>query len=106
MPAQVVSTDVWTFASLIEGRIQVTAHCVDCRFTNEVDLAALRDRLGADRPAMASDFKKLLHCPKCRGKRSSFIYSYCSGRKEMVHGAWAGRTICRREHSPGFPQAN
>lgn len=92
MPPHFAVTDVWTFASLLDGHMQVTAHCEDCHFTKEVDLVGLRDRLGPDRPAMAADMKKLLHCPKCRGKRTSFIYSHQSGQEEMIHGAWAGRT--------------
>ncbi len=70
-PAGAAVTDVWTFASLIEGHMQVTAHCEDRHFTNEVDLVSLRDWLGPEHPATAADLKKLLHCPKCRGKRTS-----------------------------------
>ena len=85
-------TDFWTFASLIDGSMQVEANCDDCRFHKRVDLAALRDRLGPDHPAMAGDLKKLLICPQCRSKRISFIYSPDSGRDEMIHGAWRGRS--------------
>jgi hypothetical protein len=38
MPPHFAVTDVWTLASLIEGHMQVTAHCEDCHFTKESTL--------------------------------------------------------------------
>lgn len=92
MPSQVAPTGFWTLGSLIAGSMEVSANCEQCHFRKEVDLVALGERLGPDHPAMAGDLKKLLHCPECRSKRTSFTYSYRSGREEMIHGAWAGRT--------------
>ena len=82
--------NVWTFASLIEARMSVHAYCDDCRFHKPLDLAALAERIGSDRPAMSPDLRSVLVCPKCGSKRTSFIYSPGRGDLQMIEGAWSG----------------
>ena len=44
----------WTFQSLIDGKMTVTAYCHNsaCYHSQKLDLAKLRDRFGPDAPAM------------------------------------------------------
>jgi hypothetical protein len=60
-----------------------------------VDLAALRDRIGPDHPAMAGSLKK--RCTAGNAAEADVIYSYNSGREEMIHAAWAGRSDTFRD---------
>ena len=50
-------TKGWTFQSLIDDKMTVTAHCHNsaCHHSQALDLAELRDRFGPDAPAMADD---------------------------------------------------
>ncbi|MER8882581.1 hypothetical protein [Mesorhizobium sp. M0816] len=67
----------WTFQSLIDENVQVTAHChrAPCHHRQELDLAKLRARFGPDAPAMADDLIPKLRCAKCGGKRVGLIYT-------------------------------
>ena len=50
-------TKGWTFQSLIDAKMTVTAYCHNsaCHHRQPLDLAKLRDRFGPDAPAMADD---------------------------------------------------
>jgi hypothetical protein len=60
----------WTFQSLIDANMTVTAYCHNCHHNQVLDLHALRDRFGPDAPAMNDDIVHKLRCKKCgtRGK--------------------------------------
>ncbi|MER8373922.1 hypothetical protein [Mesorhizobium sp. M1406] len=47
----------WTFQSLIDSKMIVSAHChyAPCYHSHVLDLVKLRDRFGPDAPAMADD---------------------------------------------------
>jgi hypothetical protein len=68
----------------------VYAYCDDCRFHKPLDLPALAGRLGNDHRAMSPDLRKVLVCPKCGSRRTSFIYSPDRGAPELIEGAWSG----------------
>ncbi|RWI95466.1 MAG: hypothetical protein EOR22_09050 [Mesorhizobium sp.] len=42
----------WTLQTLIDAGMSVTGGCLDCHRHQKLDLPALRDRFGADAPAM------------------------------------------------------
>lgn len=67
----------WTFQSLIDEKMTVTAHChhAPCNHSQKLDLVKLRDRFGPDAPAMADDLTPKLKCAKCDGKRVGLIYT-------------------------------
>ncbi|GLS29982.1 hypothetical protein SAMN04488498_104313 [Mesorhizobium albiziae] len=60
----------WTFQSLIDERMKVTAFCLDdaCRNVRVLPLEELRDRFGPDAPAMRDDILPRLRCDACGGK--------------------------------------
>jgi len=62
-------TKGWTFQELIDARMTVTAFCNNpaCHHKQELDLVKLRDRFGADAPAMEWDLRPKLRCAKCDG---------------------------------------
>lgn len=73
-------TNGWTFQSLIDGKMTVTAYCHDaiCNGHSRLPLEKLRDKYGPDAPAMAADLVDRLKCSKCGGKRGKgvgLIYS-------------------------------
>jgi hypothetical protein len=68
----------------------VHAYCDDCRFHKPLDLPALAEQIGADHRAMSPDLRKVLVCPKCGSKRTSFIYSPNRGQPQIIEGAWSG----------------
>ena len=73
----------WTFQSLIDGKMTVTAYCHDaiCNGSSQLPLGKLRDKYGPDAPAIASDLVDKLKCSKCRGRRCKgvgLIYSPAS----------------------------
>lgn len=57
----------WTFQSLIDGHMTVTAHCHNpkCHHSQKLDLAALAAKFGPDTPAMEWDLRPKLSCRKC-----------------------------------------
>jgi hypothetical protein len=67
----------WTYQSLIDGRMTVTAFCQNsaCHHNQRLDLEALRDRFGPDAPAMEWDIRPKLRCQKCKGKEVGLIYA-------------------------------
>lgn len=76
----------WTFQSLIDARMTVTAYChrSSCHHREVLDLGKLRDRFGPDALAMADDLIPKLRCAKCSGKAVGVIYTpdstTCMGR--------------------------
>ena len=66
----------WTFQSLIDEKMAVTAFChhAPCNHSQPLDLVKLRDRFGPDAPAMADDFVGKLKCGKCGGRKVGLIY--------------------------------
>ncbi len=65
----------WTFQSLIDADMGITAHCVRCGHTVKLDLVKWRDTHGPDASAMAPDLSPMLRCPNCRGKTIGFSYT-------------------------------
>jgi hypothetical protein len=67
----------WTFQSLIDDKMKVTAHChnAGCHHKQELELVKLRDRFGPDAPAMADDLTPKLKCAKCGSKKVGLIYT-------------------------------
>ncbi|UVC18939.1 hypothetical protein IHQ72_11405 [Mesorhizobium onobrychidis] len=67
----------WTFQSLIDEQMAVTAHCqtAPCHHRQVLDLVKLRDRFGPDAPAMEWDFKSKLKCSRCGGNKVGLIYT-------------------------------
>ncbi len=65
----------WTFQSLIDKQMTVRAYYHDYRCNHKavLDLAALRDKLGPDAPAMHDDLVPKLRCAKCGGKQIGLI---------------------------------
>jgi hypothetical protein len=86
-----MSNGGWTFRKLIEAGMAVNAHCDARGIHKRVDLPALATRLGDHHRAMADDLQRVLICPRCRSKRTSFTYFYDSGKPELIDGAWGGR---------------
>jgi len=62
----------WTFQSLIDEKMAVTAHChkSPCSHSQKLDLAKLRDRFGPDALAMADDLIPKLNVPSAAARRS------------------------------------
>lgn len=67
----------WTVQSLIDGRMKLRAHCHNsrCHHSQDLDLEALKAKLGPDAPAMADDLIPKLKCAKCGGKAVGLIYA-------------------------------
>lgn len=70
VPAYLPLMASWTIQELINDGMYVTAYCENpqCRHNAELDLEALRDRLGPDHPAMRWDILPKLVCSKCGGR--------------------------------------
>ncbi|PZV34390.1 hypothetical protein [Mesorhizobium kowhaii] len=67
----------WTFQSLIDSKMTVTASCQNsaCYHSHKLDLTKLRDRFGPDAPAMEWDIRPRLRCNKCNGNDVSLTYT-------------------------------
>ena len=65
----------WTWQSLIDKRITVTAHCHSCSHSQKLDLVKLCDKFGPDAPAMRADILPKLKCDNCGGTDVDVIYS-------------------------------
>jgi hypothetical protein len=67
----------WTYQSLIDGNMTVTAYCHRslCNHNQKLDLKRLRDKFGPDAPAMHDDLAPKLRCTKCGGKKVGLIYT-------------------------------
>jgi len=57
----------WTFQTLIDGTMTVTAFCHNpkCHHSQKLDLEALKHKFGPDAPAMEWDLRPKLSCKKC-----------------------------------------
>jgi len=64
----------WTVQLLIDCDIAVTVRCA-CQNLQQLNLEALRDKVGPDAPAMHSDLAPKLRCPKCGNKSLSLNYA-------------------------------
>ncbi|RWB65449.1 hypothetical protein [Mesorhizobium sp.] len=73
----------WTLQKLIDGRMSITAGCLDCHRHRNLDLAALRDRLGADAPAMEWDMRPRMKCAECGGRRITLTYTPDTSPKNL-----------------------
>lgn len=69
----------WTVQALIDARIELHAHCHVCHHSEPLDLEKVRDRLGPDAPAMASDLAPKLRCRRCRSSNAGLIYAPHTG---------------------------
>jgi hypothetical protein len=60
-----------TVQELIDGRFTVTIYCHNprCHRRAELDLKAVRDRLGPDHGMLLDDIKHKLRCSKCGGRQ-------------------------------------
>lgn len=67
----------WTWQSLIDGRMTLTAFCHDpaCNHSQKLDLVKLRDRYGPDASAMEWDVRPKLKCARCQGRRVGLSYT-------------------------------
>ncbi|MDX8536001.1 hypothetical protein RFM23_00010 [Mesorhizobium abyssinicae] len=67
----------WTFQSLIDAKMTVTAFCQwsPCNHSQKLDLAQFRDCYGPDSPAMADDLIPRLKCNRCGGTAVGVIYT-------------------------------
>ncbi|PZV37597.1 hypothetical protein [Mesorhizobium kowhaii] len=65
----------WTFQSLIDGKMTVTAFChyAPCNNSQPLDLVKLRDRFGPDAPA--DDLVRKLKCGRCGSRKVGLIYT-------------------------------
>ncbi|PBB78176.1 hypothetical protein CK218_25635 [Mesorhizobium sp. WSM3879] len=76
-------SDGWTFRELIEAGMSVTGGCLDCHRHQKLDLPAVRDRFGADAPAMEWDLRPRMKCAVCGGKRITLTYSPDTSPKDL-----------------------
>lgn len=67
--------NTWTLQELIDAGMAITASCLDCRRSREIDLPALRDRLGPDASVMEWDLRPKMKCALCGGKRVVLTYT-------------------------------
>lgn len=65
----------WTVQRLIDDRMSLHATCNACHHNRKLDLAVLRERLGAGASAMATDLIPRLRCDSCGGRDVSLTYS-------------------------------
>lgn len=65
----------WTIQSLIDEKMKLTAHCSSCNNTQDLDLEALKTKLGPDTPAMEWDLRPKLRCSRCRSKKVTLVYA-------------------------------
>ncbi|MDG4903539.1 MULTISPECIES: hypothetical protein [unclassified Mesorhizobium] len=77
-------SDGWTLQGLIDAGMPVTGGCLDCHRHQKLDLAALRDRFGADAPVMEWDLKPKMKCAVCGGKRITLKYSPDTSPKDFT----------------------
>jgi hypothetical protein len=93
-----------TVQSMIDEGMQLWASCQTrgpagpCHHMRQIDLAALRDRLGPDASTMAPDLAPKLRCSKCGGKDIGLTViprSRASGdpRGVLDGTAWQSRKI-------------
>ncbi|BAV47451.1 Uncharacterized protein MLTONO_2548 [Mesorhizobium loti] len=70
-------TKGWTFQSLVDSKMTVTAFCSDPAWHHKqvLDLVKLRDRFGPDALAMEWDIRPKLRCKKCNGNDVGLTYT-------------------------------
>jgi hypothetical protein len=66
----------WTWQTLIDGRMTLTAFChsTACAHSQKLNLEKLRDKYGPDAPAMEWDIRPKLKCAKCGGTDVGLTY--------------------------------
>jgi len=67
----------WTVQKLIDEKIGIHVYCMDkdCRHHVDLDLAAVKAKLGPDAPMMRDDLLPRLKCTVCGGKRIDLTYA-------------------------------
>lgn len=65
----------WTYQTLIDGKMTVTAYCHGCNHHKVLKLELLRDKFGPDAPAMADDILPKLKCERCGSRKGGLIYA-------------------------------
>ncbi|MER9190520.1 hypothetical protein [Mesorhizobium australicum] len=67
----------WTFQSLIDAKMAVTAFCnvAACGHTKTLNLENLRQRFGPDAPGMEWDLRPRLKCEVCGSRDVGLIYA-------------------------------
>ncbi|MER9164418.1 hypothetical protein [Mesorhizobium sp. M0715] len=65
----------WTFQSLIDANMQVTAYCRNCIHYKVIDLVGLRDKYGGDVNAMNGRLAPRLVCTKCGTNKPELRYT-------------------------------
>ena len=81
----------WTVQELIDDPQELHAYCHNprCHHKSQLDLLALRDKLGPDAPAMADDLIPKMRCAKCGGKEIGLTYSpVINNSKGMYRHPW------------------
>ena len=77
--------------SIDEGlRISAWCHGRGCNHHSDLDLAALRDRLGPDHGAMHDDLAPKLRCKKCGGKAIGLIVAPSANAGRVPKGSANG----------------
>lgn len=64
-----------TLQHLIDDRTTVTLYCDadSCRHWSDLDLVALRDRLGPEQPMLIQPLRRRFRCGACGGREISMI---------------------------------
>ncbi|WP_217577304.1 hypothetical protein [Mesorhizobium sp. GbtcB19] len=80
----------WTWQSLIDARMTVTAFCHNpaCNHSRKLDLAEQRARFGPDAPAMEWDVRPKLKCARCGGIDVGLIYTPDTSPRGDIVPAW------------------
>jgi len=67
----------WTWQTLIDGRMTLTAFChsTACAHSQKLNLEKLRDKYGPDAQAMEWDIRPKLKCAKCGGTDVGLTYT-------------------------------
>ncbi|WP_245491825.1 MULTISPECIES: hypothetical protein, partial [unclassified Mesorhizobium] len=81
--AYIAGMSDWTLQALIDAGMSVTGGCLDCHRHQKLDLPALRNRFGADAPAMEWNLKPKMKCAVCGGRRITLTYSPDTSPKDL-----------------------
>ncbi|WP_208603661.1 hypothetical protein [Mesorhizobium loti] len=112
LAADIIRTMGWTFGSLIEHEMKVTVHCLQCHHSQTLDLKALRDRYGADTPAMATDLAPRMKCTSCKRRAVQFSYTpdYVKADTKRLSNSYAkardGRVVGRPTTSQPYKKTS
>jgi hypothetical protein len=94
-----------TIQKLIDDRMRLWAACQGrhsdgpCHHMRELDLLALRDRLGPDASTMAADLTPRLRCSRCGGKEIGLTLIPYSGPSGDPRGILDGTAWSTRENA-------